>query len=122
MPRETKAQREAREAEEYAAYLAEQKATYSQRLMEILERAQNVNFELTVVDGNFRVKDRDVRGDGFFELAVAYDEESDVNLDSLKFRVEAKEESEREAHRKLSLRQQALGKLTKEELEVLGIK
>ena len=51
MARETKAERLAREAAEKLAQQAALAATYPQRLMALLERAQNVRFELKVKDG-----------------------------------------------------------------------
>lgn len=125
MARETKAQREAREEQERKEYLEmldrQQRETYQQRLMEMLERAQNVNFVLTVANGKFLVQDSDDRSEGCFELSVTFDEDSQEGLVQLDWRVEMKEEAEREAQRKFQVKQGALAKLTKEEKELLGV-
>ena len=120
MARETKIQRLAREEQERVAYEAELKSTYPQRLMEMLERAQNVNFELTVKDGKFLLNDRDASRD-IVSLTLTYDTQNERAMQELDWRVDLKEEEEREAQRRALVRNQALSKLTQEERELLGI-
>jgi antitoxin component of MazEF toxin-antitoxin module len=121
MARETKAQRLEREAAERAAYEAEQAATYPARLMEMLERATNQNFELEVREGMFVLTDRDDRRDRTVMLTLTYSTENQEALHELDWRVDMKEEAEREAARKAAVRQSALSKLSKEERELLGL-
>jgi flagellar basal body-associated protein FliL len=121
MARETKAERLAREAAEAAAFAAEQAATYSQRLMALLERAVNANFELTVKDGEFLLEDRDDRRDRTIALTLTYSKANKEALQELDWRVEMKEEAEREALRRVTMRNAALAKLSKEERELLGL-
>lgn len=122
MARETKAQRLEREAAERAAYEVEQAATYPQRLMAMLERATRVNFELTVEDGKFLLEDRDEREHyRVVALTLEYTQDNQETLHELDWRVDLKEEREREAQRKFQLRQNALNKLTAEERKELGL-
>ena len=119
MARETKAQRLEREAQEKAAYEAEQASTYPQRLMETLERATNAGFELGVCGGVFQVTHRDHRD--FFVMGVTYTQVSDYNLSELGWLLNGMEEKAREAARKAQVKQAALAKLNAEEREILGL-
>jgi hypothetical protein len=121
MARETKAERLAREAAEAAAFAAEQAATYPQRLMAMLERATNAYFELTVKDGEFLLNDRDVSTAWTVVLTMVWNTENEGELQELDWRVELKEEAEREALRRVTVRNQALNKLSIEEREILGL-
>jgi antitoxin component of MazEF toxin-antitoxin module len=121
MARETKAERLAREAQERAAYEAVAAATYPARLMEMLERATKQNFELEVRDAKFVLSDRDDRRERTVELTLTYNTENQEALHELDWRVDMKEEAEREAERKRLAKQAALAKLTKEERELLGL-
>jgi len=121
MARETKAERLAREAAEKLVQQAALAATYPQRLMAMLERATNANFELTVKDGEFLLEDRDDRRDRTIALTLTYSEANEEALQSLDWRVELKEEAEREAMRRVMVRNQALNKLSLEEREILGL-
>jgi hypothetical protein len=121
MPRETKAQRLEREAAAAAVFAAEQAATYPQRLMVMLERATKANFELTVKDGEFLLNDRDDRSAGWVVLTMIWSTENEGELQELDWRVELKEEAEREAQRRVMVRNQALNKLSLEEREILGL-
>ncbi len=122
MARETKAERLAREAAEKLAQQAAQAATYPQRLMAMLERATKANFELTVKDGEFLLSDRDDRSAGWTVLTMIWGTENEGELQELDWRLEIKEEAEREAQRRMLVRNQALNKLTQEERELLGLK
>jgi len=121
MARETKAERLAREAAEKLAQQAALAATYPQRLMTMLERAQKVSFELKVKDGEFLLEDRDDRSAGYTALTLTYNYEAEVAINELDWRVEMKEEAEREAQRRVMVRNQALNKLSLEEREILGL-
>lgn len=122
MARETKAERLVREAVERAAYEAEQAATYPQRLMAMLERAVKANFELTVEAGKFLLEDRDERTYNRRQvLSLEYNQANQETLHELDWRVEMKEEAEREAKRQHELRRQAFNKLSEEERNALGL-
>ena len=121
MARETKAQRLEREAAEKLVQQAAQAATYPQRLMAMLERAMKANFELTVSEAMFFLEDRDDRRDRTIALTLTYSEANEEALQSLDWRVELKEEAEREAMRRVMVRNQALNKLSLEEREILGL-
>jgi hypothetical protein len=121
MAREAKEQRLAREAAENAAYEAEQKATYPQRLMAMLERATKVDFELTVQSGWFVVTERNNRDKEEYEFSLEYGATNESNLEGLGWDVRYKEQEQEEAQRKYQLRQNALAKLSKEEREELGV-
>jgi hypothetical protein len=119
MARETKAERLAREAAEKLAQQAAQAATYPQRLMALLERAQNVNFELTVKDGEFLIKDIDKPYPMFLSISPGNDNEAVMR--DLETCVEVKEDQLAEAQRRVMVRNQALNKLSLEEREILGL-
>ena len=122
MARETKTQRLERKQAERAAYEAEMAATYPQRLMDTLERATAENFEIYVRDKKFHVSNIDDRDDRFeLTLNFGYDQENEDALNNLDWVIGIKESERHEANRKYQLKQQALGKLSKEEREVLGL-
>jgi hypothetical protein len=121
MARETKAERLAREAAEKLVQQAAQAATYPQRLMAMLERATKANFELEVREAMFFLQDRDDRRDRTVALTLSYSEANEEALQTLDWRVEMKEEAEREALRRVTVRNAALAKLSKEERELLGL-
>jgi hypothetical protein len=121
MARETKAERLAREAAEKLVQQAALAATYPQRLMALLERATNANFELTVKDGEFLLNNRDAYRAEAVALTLTYSEANEDALQALDWRVEMKEEAEREAQRRVMVRNQALNKLSLEEREILGL-
>jgi len=121
MAKETKAQREARLEAETAAMTAVAKATYTERMMAVLERALNENFELNVSNGLFVVEDRDSRGDAPHFVNPMWTETADMDLYSLEVEVELKEEASAELVRKAQVRGKALAKLTEEERELLGL-
>lgn len=121
MARETAAQRYARLSAERADQEMVRAMNYPTRLMELLERAVNVNFELTVKNGEFRVEDRDDRRANAYLLDVRYTKHADNTLDSLLWDVRDKEEAAAEAHRRALVRTAALNKLSAEEREALGL-
>lgn len=125
MARETKAERLAREAKARAAEEQALKASYPERLMAMLERATNQNYELQVRNGAFVLIDPDARSGPYdllpYALSLESDSASEGTLRELDWRLEAKEEAEREARRRVEVRNAALSKLSAEEREVLGL-
>jgi hypothetical protein len=123
--KETKAQKQARiKAAEFEAKLAYQEeliAAYPAAVVSILERACKVGFELTVSDGKFKVVDHSNRSEVVARLGVQYTEEDQNNLEDLTYEVQHKEAIQLESQRNFQLRQQALAKLTPEELKAFGI-
>jgi hypothetical protein len=121
MARETKAQREARLELELEGRLAMARATYTERMMAVLERAVKENFELTVRSGKFVVEDRDERRVSPYVVQPVWSETADMDLYSLEVSVELKEEARAESERLSALRRQAFLKLTEEEQNALGL-
>lgn len=117
MSRETKEQSIAHEAVENVVRLT----TYPDRLMSMLRRATQANYELGVsVDHTFTLVDRDDRYNKF-KLAVQFDENSDLSLQELDWTLEVKEKQAREQERQRQIRQNALAKLTDEERKFLNL-
>ena len=106
---------------EREAQLAVAKATYTERMMAILERAVRENFELNVSNGKFVVEDRDERRRTAHLLQPVWTETADMDLYSLEVSVELKEEARAESERLSALRRQAFLKLTEEEQQALGL-
>ena len=121
MARETKAQREARLELELQGRLAMARATYTERMMAVLERAVKENFELTVRSGKFVVEDRDERRASPYVVQPVWTDAADMDLYSLEVSVELKEEARAESERLSALRRQAFLKLTEEEQNALGL-
>ena len=121
MARETKAQREARLELVHEGRLAMSRATYTERMMAVLERAVKENFELTVKGNQFLVADRDDRHVSPFYVYAVWAETADMDLYSLEVSVELKEEARAEREQKALVRATALAKLTAEERAELGL-
>lgn len=121
MARKTKAELAAEREAEQAQRVAVAKATYTERMMAVLERSVRENFELTVSNGKFVVEDRDDRYAAAFFLNPVWTETADMDLYSLEVSVELKEEASAELVRKAQVRATALAKLSKEEREELGL-
>jgi len=122
MARETKAERLARFAVELQQVEAEQEATYPQRLMAMLARAQDANYELRAnSDLTFTLYDRVDRHTYKYMLNLFYSTNSEESLNDLTWRVESKEKEAREAERQYQVKQAALKKLSEEERELLGL-
>ena len=123
MAKETKAQREARWEAETAALQAKRATEYLPRLMAALEEATNKNnYELMVVDGKFKLRNRDV--ESWYDptwLSPTYSMNDFDVLEDLEFELNLARQAREEAERKLATRQAALAKLTKEEREALGL-
>lgn len=119
MAKETKAQRELRlEAERQARQEAMQ-ADYPTLLLDTLERATKLNYELKVVEAKFVV--REWNTSATWAMTPLYSEDSQDVLESLVYDVESEEEKRAEAERRYQAKQTALNKLTKEERELLGL-
>ena len=121
MARKTMAVMAAEAALEREAQLAVAKATYTERLMTVLERAVRENFELNVSNGKFVVEDRDERRRTAHLMQPVWTETADMDLYSLEVSVEMKEEASAELVRKAQVRGKALAKLTEEEQNALGL-
>ena len=121
MARETKAQREARLEAERLALVAVAKATYTERMMALLARAVQENFEMTVDANEFKLSDRDSRFRNEYWVAPVWAEVADVQLYELEMAVEDKEQARAEREQRANVRAAALAKLTAEEREELGL-
>lgn len=122
MTHETRAERVAREAQARLQQEAALVESYPARLMAMLERAVKQNYELTVRDAMFCLEDRDDRHNSYvFGLTVVYRNENEDTLNELDWRLNNKEAAEREALRRIQVRNAALSKLSQEEREILGI-
>jgi hypothetical protein len=121
MARKTKAELTAeREAAHQARYEVA-RATYTERMMAVLERAVKENFELTARSGKFVVEDRDERRASPYVVQPVWSETADMDLYSLEVSVELKEEARAESERLSAVRRQAFLKLTEEEQQALGL-
>jgi conjugal transfer/entry exclusion protein len=124
MARETVAQRNARYAQERETYLANQVAEYPQRLMNVLARATNAYFELSVVDNKFQVQPRDSYA-RTLTLAYAHSPNSQAQLESLESELDHYEAELAERKRVAEVKKEALRKvnelLTAEERELLNL-
>ena len=121
MARETKAQREARLEADRLAQVAVAKATYTERMMAVLERAVRENFELTVRSAKFVAEDRDERRVSPYVVQPTWTETADMDLYSLEVSVELKEEARADREQRALVRATALAKLTAEERELLNL-
>lgn len=119
MPRKTKSEREA-EAQAYREQQEAARDAYSALLMETLERATNLSFDLRVRDGKFVVSDCNDY-ENFWKLTYDYTPDADSDLDMLRREVERQEQAIAEANRKIQARQAALAKLSDEERQLLGL-
>lgn len=122
MARETKAQRLERLAAEAQAREANQAEQYLPKLMTALQEAtQKNNYELTVRDGMFEVRDRDSSYVEPLLLSPTYTQRNWDYLESLEWDLEQKARDRAEAERKYLVKQAALAKLSTEERELLGL-
>lgn len=120
MARKTKAELEAEAT--FARALAEKMARdeYPSRLMDMLERATNLNYELKVVEAKFVV--REWNSNAKWVMAMTYDNFSEAALEALTYDVENTEERRAEEQRRYEAKQAALAKLTDAEKALLGLK
>ena len=121
MARKTKAELTAeREAAEAARRLAEAEA-YPAKLMAALEEATTENnYELTVRNGMFSLRDRNSR-DSTLSLTMEYTENSFNALECLEYDLELAAEERAESERLSAVRRAAFLKLSKEEQSALGL-
>ena len=122
MARKTKAELQA-EAEAWAAAtLATEQAEYPARLMAALELATRTNnYELSVENGMFALRDRDQRRPKAVMLTTSYTLDNHTALDELEWSMRVKAEEREEATRQRQAREAALAKLTEEERKLLGL-
>lgn len=122
MARKTKAELVAEREEALAIYHANEFAAYPSLLMRVLEEAtQKANYELTVENSQFNLRDRDERRAEPVLLTMQHTRESQDVLDSLVWTLEAKADRRAEELRRYEVKQAALAKLTKEERELLNL-
>lgn len=125
MARETVAQRNARFDTEREARLSREVAEYPQRLMNVLARATNAHFDLTVSDNKFLVQTRDSRDRTAYSLAYAQSPNSQEQLESLEWDLDSYEKRVAEEQRLREVKAEALRKvnemLTAEERELLNL-
>lgn len=125
MARETKAQRDARYAQERETYLANQVAEYPTRLMNVLTRATNAYFDLSVNDNKFLVRDRNKYEPQVHTLAYAHSPNSQEQLEELEWALDRHEAELAEQRRLAEVRKEAERKarelFTDEERELLGL-
>lgn len=120
MARKTKAQLDAEAQALREQQEAEAREAYPNLLMDALERATRLSFNIEVRDQKFVVIDRNSPTDAV-ELTYMYTPNADADLDVLRWDLEEREAAEAEANRKWLARQAALAKLSKEERELLGL-
>jgi hypothetical protein len=122
MARKTKAELAAeREAAVAARMLADAEA-YPAKLMAALEEAtQKNNYELTVANGMFSLRDRNASRAPALSLTAAYTENSWNALESLEWDLEQYAEERAEAERLTQVRRAAFAKLSEEEKSALGL-
>jgi hypothetical protein len=120
MPRETNAQRFAREKAEEQARVEETKAEHFPRLLMALEKATNIGWDISVKAEIFTVHDRD--NEESYEVPVKYTNwHCGHLLNMLEAAIDTEIRRLEEAGRKAAVRKQALSKLTEEERQILGI-
>lgn len=120
MARKTNAEREAEAQAARNQQEAESREAYPNLLMDALERATNLSFELEVRNGTFRVTDRNSPVDAW-TLTYKYTPDADADLDMLRWELERQEQAIAEANSRIQARQAALAKLSEEERELLGL-
>jgi hypothetical protein len=117
MPRETKAQRIARQEQEQLLREQELANTYQERLMDTLGAATKEGCFLGVRDGKFVVNG----WNDTFELGLEWNWKNDYVLSDLQFQISMAENARAEAERQALVRANALQKLTTEERDLLGL-
>ena len=117
MARETKAQREARVANEKLRHEQECRNSYHQRLMDALGAATKEGWHIDVAAGKFFVYGENET----FEFSLYWDWKNDYALSDLQFQMNVAADARAEEQRKVDLRNNALAKLTQEERELLNL-
>lgn len=120
MARETVAQRNARFDAERKARQEALQDNYPTLLLDTLERASRLSYELTVKDAKFLV--RAVHSHAKWAMTPLYTDDSQDTLEALVYDVQDEEDRRDEAERKYQAKQAALSKLTDTEKELLGLK
>ena len=124
MPKLTKADKAALLEKEFAERQALAAEQYLPKLMNALEEATiRNNFELTVRNGQFVLRDRDAESwdNTLFAMSPVYSMDNDETLCDFGYELAHKIAQREEAHRKAEAKAAALNKLTKEERELLGL-
>ena len=119
MARKTKAELVAEREEAQAAQEAHEFAQYPTRLLTALELATSLNYELTVKESKFVVRNYNDRVE--FYLTPQHTRASQDTLQEMEWELEREQEARAEVVRRLEAKQAALSKLTKEEKELLGL-
>lgn len=129
MPRKTKAELEAEQAQAKLQAELEQAEWYKENLMPTMERACQFNYDITVKGNNFYLRclngyenglGYDPDG-GCFILSLDYSDNSYRNLRNLTTDLDRRQEYEEEQERILDAKVNALRKLSKEERDLLGL-
>jgi hypothetical protein len=121
MPRETKAEKEARIKAEQEQNQRELEQAYPQIIWVLAERACKVGFTLTVENGLFVFEDPNDRHNTKYIISLEYSVDNYLISEEFDWKVTDRECERQEKQRKQQLRATALTKLTEEEREVLGI-
>lgn len=93
---------------------------YPVKLMNILERATGLGYELTVKNSLFHVTS--FRFKDVWTIPLEYSSEGQYSLEQFTWEIESEETARFEEERMLKLKESALNKLTKEERKLLGLK
>lgn len=123
MARKTKAELNAEREAAMAAERALEMESYPARLMAALEEAtQKNNYELTVKNGYFTLRDRDSSDyDHPLSLSYPYTSNSFFALEDLESDLRSKAAERAESERRYAAKQAALAKLSDEERKLLGL-
>lgn len=121
MPREAEVNRLYNETVEKQQREAQQAGAYPNQLMNLLERAQRVGFDLKVRNGCFIFNNLVGHSKDPIELAPVFSKKSLANLERMAEIVQQREEELNEQQRRLAVKAAALAKLTAEERELLGL-
>ena len=120
MARKTKAELALEAANARYMQEAEAEATYLPRLMTALAQATKQNFELTVEDNLFVVRDRDSNTRDTFAMSPTYTREA-WELDSLESYLTEKEKARLVSEARYLAKLSALNKLSAYERELLDL-
>jgi hypothetical protein len=119
MARKTKAELVAEAQERQAMREAQEFAAYPTLLLDTLERATKLNYELTVNESKFVVRDLNRRAE--WAMTPQHTNQSQETLEALVYDVEEVEDLRAEQERRYLAKQTALAKLTPEERQLLNL-
>lgn len=119
MARKTKAELAVEREAAQAARKAHEVAAYPALLMDTLERATELSYELTVEEAKFVVRERSSRTQ--WSMTLAYDTTNQEMLEALVYDVEREELRRLAEQARYEAKQTALSKLTAEERTLLGL-